>query len=549
MANRVAETKIKVTADEQAFERSIGNLEKRWSQFTGGMQQPVKTIQLSDEFWEDFSKYGAAPLVGTRSQRAGRRWHDFSRGFEGAFQPRLTHRGVMGASAGMGAAIASAGMGNVPGGSLYAAGVMGARGAAVGYGAHLTHRSLEMQEEARYRARHGLEGAADFARGSRYMGAAGAALGPIGNVLAGLGIAGAVGAEKQYGQLGELATLRQQYAGIDVLTGQRPNVGMAASPIYDPTLQTGLSYGLTLQESMQRLHAFTSARGAVGAIGARTGINPLAFSERTGVGMAALGEFSGLFAAGGGMRGDADAMQFGGIASAQGLRGGRIERYLSEIASYSGQMATQGLTLDSGSLNTLLSRMQMTPGLRGRGAFQVQAAGQLGGIAGRARGTMLGGFEDVPQAILMQHVFSRASSFEEAVQMMDQLQGDPNAVANIMQGTGSLGALGLAAGGMGLSAARGLTSLRGPGMFGIPAPDDFQRRMRSMSASRAGMEAGRLKVAASAQVDGENLFQDTNNALAAIKEAQQAFGSDILNLLQQAVNFLGEMNNQPPPPQ
>lgn len=243
----------------------------------------------------------------------------------------------------------------------------------------------------------------------------------------------------------------------------------------------GADFGLMPGETMGQLQQFAQARGTVGAINRGFGNGGfkdiLRLSQASGVGMGALGNYAYMFGAGGGGASGryAGAQTPIGIAASQGLRGARIEEWLGQLSKHAQMLANQGMKLNIGDVNMLTARMQNTAGLRGTGVLQPQLVQKAGGIASGLKQQLTAPFAGLVQARVMMKAMRSGGGIMGAVKALEQMESDPTAVFDLLQGGGELGQLSvMGAFGVGSSAAKGVTSLSKKGAFGgVGLPGTF----------------------------------------------------------------------------
>lgn len=311
--------------------------------------------------------------------------------------------------------------------------------------------------------------------GQNVGGVTGGAMRTLGGILGLAGGAAAVGAglafqrRKQYGQY-----LRQfGMARISGLSAGFTKKGAKRQL----SVAGGLSMGMSPIEAAGQLAAFGRQRGFAGDIG-HGGFGKSPFTGlRYGASMGALGQYAAMAGPGGG--GTAMGSEKSGLvalsqAVEQGVRGAGLDRWLQTIASYTGQVAAMGGTVDATSFNRLTSRMQSTPQLAGKGAMQPAWAAQGAGIAKSARQQVLGGLSGISEALMINEASKIAAGMtggatpENMAAAFDILEGDPNRAFDAMQG--DLGKHGFLGRGYSAKTARGLANLKTGGPLTVTGP-------------------------------------------------------------------------------
>lgn len=270
-----------------------------------------------------------------------------------------------------------------------------------------------------------------------------------------LGLAGgaiALGAKMAFQRRTQLASVNRQF-GMARLYGHEGGLSRGG----------GSRMGMMPGEYAGQMASFSQARGFLGDENKGLGLSPAAMM-RTGVSGGALGGFAGMFGPGGGAKGGTAVMALE-QAVAQGVRGAGLDRWLSTIATYTGQIAQQGGTVDVGSVNRLTGRMQNTKGLKGLGSMQPQFMAKGMGAVSRARQSTLGGLGGINDALATQKAAQLASKMpggatpQNLARAFDMMQNDPNMAFSAFQG--GQGELGFIGQGLSADVSRGLSNLSG----------------------------------------------------------------------------------------
>jgi len=227
-----------------------------------------------------------------------------------------------------------------------------------------------------------------------------------------------------YGQSARRAASVNEQQNMLALSGALVNAGPAER------------YGYGPEEALGIASAFAGGAGRTGASSARA----MAFA-RAGVSPGAAGSYFGLTAAGAGGFGRADPESMVGLAQAQGLRGSKVDEFLSIIASATTSLASQGMKLDLASSEAFARRLNNTSGFKGQGLAQARAVSTMAGIAGGARQRLLAPFTDMADQYTMALALQRSTSLEGAAEYLER--ADPMALSRDFAGSGMSEVLGL----------------------------------------------------------------------------------------------------------
>lgn len=199
------------------------------------------------------------------------------------------------------------------------------------------------------------------------------------------------------------------------------------------------AYGMTGEEGAGAIRAFQSAAGT------STGRSASRIMQYSNLGLnpGALGQYAGLRAAGVGGIGGSESFA-GGIAYAQGLRGSKVEEYLSVIASGVKTLGEQGLQVDVGGMESFLNRMRAgdtsTSGLQA-----ARATSRMMGAYGGAREMITAPFQSLARMKVLQQAMQGASGPVDVLQNIERLSRSKDATSNLTRLLGQEGDAGVLA--------------------------------------------------------------------------------------------------------
>ncbi len=193
-----------------------------------------------------------------------------------------------------------------------------------------------------------------------------------------------------------------------------PGAGFASAGV-----AAGASFGLSPEEAAGTLASYRRQIGAGGEA-------PLPFQAMmSGLDPGALAQYLGQRAAGFGGAGDTNTQlaQLIGTAQDGGLRGSKVDQYLSRLVALNQQMAERGIKIDlseqAGFLEAL--RLRGIEGMRG-----VQVSESIQGTARSGLDRMSAPLFQIAETMQVARAFSGASSYEQGLERLGRQAASPN---------------------------------------------------------------------------------------------------------------------------
>lgn len=349
------------------------------------------------------------------------------------------------------------------GAAASAVGAAASGGAAAEWRA-LTGMGLAGAKAASDRMRFNADGTARGGWVGRLGSAVGASLGVLG--------AGAV-----VGGIG----LQRYYANAVAAAQTRTRMNEAALYGGGGGFFTGSGYGYGPAEAAAMQIQFGSSAGVSNAMGLG---NPFALS-RAGLSLGTAGRYAGLSATGSGGIGRTNVASMAGLAQAQGLRGSKVDEYLSTIASATARLADGGLSLNMPATETFLRRMQGSPDMHSRGVYQPRAINAMSGARAGAKQRLFGGFQAIGEAAMLAKAMQGGGGLFDIGRRLEEMSDPAAQLSAIRAFGGDFGASGFFAGQMPVDMATAL----GAGKLGAPVD------MRSIGLVSAKASAGSIALA------------------------------------------------------
>ena len=378
------------------------------------------------------------------------------------------------------------------------------------------------------------------ASSSRFLQGTGAALGSL--PIVGAGLAGtALAVNRRFQRFLRFGRLQQQrnLAARGAFRGSTMDA-----------VNAGADMGLMPEEAMGVVTQGSLAAGRTGGLSARDIIN---FS-RTG---ASLGSQMGLFSQG--VVGGGFIRQGGGGVTAnnlreivagaqsQGLAGANVDRFLGMIASNTGKLASQGLTLDPRSMQDFF-RIINRDGRGVRGLDLPRALANVTGDVAGAKQGIFGQFANLGQSALMAEAFSTGGDLAGAGSVLEDLAANPgyaNEAVNNFLGP-ELAAFTRFGQGMSASDANAMT---GSNTFGNAVLRGGRRRFRPSAGMQVAPPSTTQQLIARQDADriaaatGQNATQQlqaTLDAIHSLETAMDTLAGGIMSLTSRIINLLSD---------
>lgn len=268
----------------------------------------------------------------------------------------------------------------------------------------------------------GVQGAfSAVGRGITNLGAAGGLpmLGPVGAFAGAFGAGVGTFADLMGQGIGLRLENLRRIGGLERFDIQSRSMGGPGAGFASAGVAAGARFGFAPEEAAGTLASFRRQIGA-------TGEAPLPFASiLSGLDPGALAQYLGQRAPGFGGAGDTNTQLANLIGTAQdgGLRGSKVDQYLSRLVALNQQMAERGIKIDLGDQAGFLEalRLRGIEGMRG-----VQVSESIQGTARSGLDRMSAPLFQIAETLQVAHAFAGAGSFEEGLGNLGEQAANPN---------------------------------------------------------------------------------------------------------------------------